>query len=104
MSGSGGGDVHHGGTYELDCDAVSIITTLSSPDQEALTTVVVGQRLALGLKGNILVVLAPETEMALGSVNHPKVRKLIGCMRKGYEYWATIRKVQDGLIRVHIHS
>ena len=104
MSGSNGNGGEPRDPYELDCSALSFNTAINSPKPEVVAVIAVQQQLELRLQGNIVVVGIPEVQDVLGSINHTNTLRLIECMRKGHEYVATIREIQDGLVRIFVHS
>ena len=104
MSGSNGNGGEPHDPHELDCSALSFNTTLNSPKPEVVAVIEVQQQLEIRLQGNIVVVGIPGTQDVLGSINHTNTLRLVECMREGYEYVATIREIQDGLVRVLVHS
>ena len=104
MSGNNGNGSGPHDPHELDCSTLSFNTTVNSPNPEVIAMISVQQQLELRLLGEIVVVGIPRTQDVLGSVNHTNTLRLIECMREGHDYVAVVREIQDGLVRIQVHS
>ena len=104
MSGSGGGS--GGPSFEpvMDCDSISFNTDINSPQEQAIGSLQVQDRLDVMLSNNTVVVVRQDTGDTLGSVNWSSIVRLIECMQDGFKYVAVVRDIQDGLIKVHISA
>ncbi len=100
-NGNGGGPLD---PPELNCSTLSFNTTVNSPNPEVVPAIEIRQRLEIRLQGRIVVVGIPGSQDILGSINHTNTLRLIECMGEGHEYVAIIREIQDGLVRIHVHS
>ncbi len=104
MSGSGGGS--GGVSFEpvKTCDSISFNTDINSPQEDALEGLEIQDKLNVVLSNNTVVVVRQDTNDTLGSINWSSIAKLIECLGDGFEYVATVRDIQDGLIKVHISA
>jgi len=104
MSGSGGGG--GGGSFEpvKNCDNISFNTDINSPQEQALEGLEAQDKLDVVLISNTVTVVRQGTGDTVGSINWSSIARLIECLRDGSEYIATIRDIQDGLIKVHISA
>ncbi|MCU7804257.1 MAG: hypothetical protein KZQ96_13750 [Candidatus Thiodiazotropha sp. (ex Lucinoma borealis)] len=102
MSGSGGGG--GGGETVTNCAAISFNTDINSPQGPVLEGLETQDNLNVELDNNTVVVVRQDTGDTLGSINWSSIAKLIECLREGFEYAATVRDIQDGLIKVHISA
>ena len=101
MSGSGGGGGNRNGV-DLNCATVSFTTTLASVQSDALQKVQVGDRLRVDIDDGKVVVVVPASGKLVGSINWAQNSKLVSCMEDGYEYAATVREIDDGMVKVHV--
>ena len=101
MSGSNGNGGEPHDPHELDCSTLSFNTTVNSPNPTVVAAIDVQHRLEIRIQGSVGISGSQEV---LGSINHTNTLRLIECMREGHEYVATIREIQDGLVRIHVHS
>ena len=101
MSGSGGGG-GSGGEIVMKCETISFNTDINSPQGSVLEGLEIQDKLSVKLSNNTVVVVRQDTDDILGSINWSSIAKLIECLTNGSEYVATVRDIQDGLIKVHI--
>lgn len=101
-TGDGGGG---GGGGSLDECAFTEITILSSPDPAVVAGLSVGDVLAVVMETQPvprLVVMAGGHRIA-GSVTSAKLLDMMECIRRGYNYAATVRDIAGGRVTVEIH-
>lgn len=104
MSGSGGSG--YGGGFESvdDCGSLFIETQLSSPKEDVVDKIDVGDILdvtAQQIGTTMVVVVLRQGEIA-GGIAAPQVQKLRECLGHGAMYDATIISKNDGQVRVRI--
>lgn len=87
-----------------NCGNISFNTDINSPQENALNGLEEDDVLNVILNNNKVVVVRNDTNDTVGSINWASVRRLIECIEEGYEYIATIRSIQDGLIKVHVSA
>ena len=100
-SGGGGG----GGGGSLDECAFTEITILSSPDQAVVADLSVGDVLAVVMETQPvprLVVMNGNHRIA-GSITSAKLLDMMECIRRGYNYAATVREIAGGRVTIEIH-
>lgn len=105
MSGSGGG----GGGYEAptdNCQLLIIDTQLSSPKEEVVDMIQVGDVLdvATQMMGATAVVVVLRNGQVAGGLASPKVQWLRECMANGTQYNATVTDKNDGQVRVRVEA
>jgi hypothetical protein len=104
MSGSGGSG-YSGGFDAVDtCDSLVIETQLSSPKDEVVETINVGDILDVAVQKSDLatVVVILHRGHIAGGVAAPQVQKLRDCISQGTIYDATVLGRNGGQIRVRI--
>ncbi len=101
MGGGGGG-----ATYEpvKNCATISFNTDINSPQKDELDGLKVKDKLNVILSDNIVVIVQPDTQNPIGSINWSSIARLIECINLGYEYVATVRDIQDGLVKINISA
>lgn len=106
MSGSGGGDL--GGPIDSgrDCDALTFVTTLSSPAPDVIGQLSEDDQCAIQLRDEqgvrVLAVVADDGRIAGTLTSH--VPELIRCIQQGYEYVAEVLSISGGAVRVRVSS
>jgi len=104
MSGSGGGG-YSGGFEQFDsCDTLVIDTQLSSPKDDVVDTINVGDLLEVAIQTvshQSVVVVLHRGEVA-GGIAAPQVQKLRECMVQGTIYNAVVVGKNDGQLRIRI--
>jgi hypothetical protein len=104
MSGSGGGGFS-GGFDEADpCDALFIETQLSSPKEQVIEKITLGDVLSIMVQetAGISVVVALYQGEVAGGIAAPQIQRLRECMAHGTLYDATVTGKNDGQVRVRI--
>jgi len=104
MSGSGGGNGGGGIDAPKDCRGISFVTDVNSPQEDQLAGLNVGQKLDVILSDGRVVLNRQDSGRLLGSVNWSFISRLIECLEGGFEYEATVRDVQGGLVKVHVFA
>lgn len=105
MSGSGGS----GGGYEAptdNCELLVIDTQLSSPKEDVVDLIQVGDVLDLAnqvMGATAVVVVLFKGQMA-GGLASPKVQWLRECIANGTQYSATVTDKNDGQVRVRVKA
>jgi ribosomal protein S1 len=104
MSGSGGGG--YSGAFEQfnTCDTLIIDTQLSSPKEEVIDMINVGDLLEVAIQtvNSQAVVVVLYNGMVAGGIAAPQVQKLRECMSQGTRYNATVVSKNDGQVRIRI--
>lgn len=104
---SGSGDSGYSGGYQdfqISCEKLVIDTQLSSPKEEVINKIRVGQVLDVGIKKEAdksLVVVLVGSAVA-GGVASPQIHQLRECIEKGTFYEARVQSIKDGQVRVRI--
>ena len=104
MSGSGGGG---GGGFDSpvdDCSALVIETQLSSPKDDVIAAIEVGDQLTVTLQtmeGTSVVVVIHDGQVA-GGLASPSIRRLRECLADGTQYKATVMAKTEGQVRVRV--
>ncbi|MDD5299423.1 MAG: hypothetical protein PHD65_02905 [Gallionella sp.] len=104
MSGSGGSG-YSGGFEPIDtCDSLFIETQLSSPKEDVIRTLSVGDILSVDVRqfGTTLVVVVLHQGEVAGGIAAPQVQKLRECISQGTIYDATVTSLNGGQVRVRI--
>lgn len=104
MSGSGGGGSHDDSQPLPTCESIGFVTNVNSPQADALVDLQEGDILEVRLEDNSVVVRRLNTLQLVGSINWSFIVRLIDCMKQGFEYMATVRRVDDGLVQVHVYA
>ena len=102
MSGGGTGGGQPPEEPIKNCASISFNTDINSPQEDALEDLQEQDILDVVLNDNKIIVVRQDTGSTVGSINWSSIRRLIECIQDGYEYTATVRSIQDGLIKVHI--
>lgn len=107
MSGSGGG--YTGGGTDNDyvdfCSAVVINTQLSSPKDDVVGVLKVGDVLLVGLQSisdNQSIVVAIHDTHVAGGITSPESNRLKQCMQEGNTYTAEITEINAGQVKVRV--
>lgn len=104
MSGSGGSG--YGGGFESvdDCGSLFIETQLSSPKEDVIDKIDVGDILDVIVQqvGTTMVVVVLWQGEIAGGIAAPQVQKLRECIGQGTLYDATVTSKNDGQVRVRI--
>lgn len=104
MSGSGGSG--YGGGFEpVDtCDSLFIETQLSSPKEDVIDKIDVGNILDVTVQqvGTTMVVVVLHQGVIAGGIAAPQVQRLRECIAQGTIYDATVISKNEGQVRVHI--
>ena len=87
-----------------NCTNISFNTDVNSPQENELTGLVKHDILNVNLSNNTVIVTRQDTAGIVGSINWSSIARLIECINEGHEYIATIRDIQDGLVKVHISA
>lgn len=105
MSGTGGGGGGGGPEIPQDaCEKLFIDTQLSSPKEDVIEQINVGDILEVTLNqinGRSVVVVLYNGQIA-GGLASPKVQRLRECIEQHTEYFATVKEKRDGQVRVRI--
>lgn len=107
MSGSGGGYTG-GGTvtdYVDFCLAVVISTQLSSPKDDVVSSLKVGDVLQVGVQtigGNQTIVVALYEGQVAGGITSPESNRLKQCMQEGNTYTAEVTEINAGQVKVKV--
>jgi hypothetical protein len=104
MSGSGGGG-YGGGFDSTDaCDTLVIDTQLSSPKDDVVSAINVGDVLEVELRqyGATVVVVALHNGAIAGGIAAPQVPKLRECIQGGTTYVAKVTAKNEGQVKVRI--
>ncbi|MBX9705862.1 MAG: hypothetical protein K5Q00_06360 [Gammaproteobacteria bacterium] len=105
MSGSGGSGYSGGGQeYQINCENLVIDTQLSSPKEDVILKINVGDILEVGLqKSNqtSIVVVLFQNEIA-GGVASPQLSQLRSCLEAGTTYIAKVQSINGGQVKVTI--
>jgi hypothetical protein len=104
MSGSGGSG-YSGGFEQFDsCDTLVIDTQLSSPKDDVVDSISVGDFLEVAVQTvnfQAVVVVLHNGEVA-GGIAAPQVQKLRECISQGTIYNAIVVSKNDGQVRIRI--
>ncbi len=108
MSGSGGGGGSGIGFGESSdsCAALVFDTQLSSPKQDVVSSISVGDLLDIAIeeRGTTTVVVALYKGEVAGGLASPQVRRLLECLAGGTQYVAKVTETNDGQIRVRVSA
>lgn len=105
MSGSGGG----GGGFSVPagtCETLVIDTLLSSPKDDVIAEIDVGDLLAVTTLidgGTTTVVVLHEGQVA-GGLAAPLLQRLRECLEGGTQYVARVTAIRDGMVRVRVFA
>lgn len=102
MSGSSGG----GGGAEpgFSCETISFSADINNPQEDALSGLDNTFVLRVAVISGRVVAVRTDTETVVGSINWTYNNRLIDCMEGGHRYQASVRSVEDGLIRVLVSA
>lgn len=98
-----GGSLYGSGSSNSDDCATVNFTAQLEKVQPALSTVVAGETLTIGLTGNTLPVYNDAGEIC-GYIAALHIAKLISCIRKGNKYKATVLSISGSICKVHVKS
>lgn len=104
MSGSGGNGYSGGFEPATNCDTLYIETQLSSPKDDVIADINVGEQLEVALQqleATTVVVVKHHGKIA-GGVAAPQVNRLRECIAQGTEYEAIVIGKNDGQVRIRI--
>lgn len=107
MSGLGGGGNGGGGAtgnQALSCEDIIIETQLSSPKDNVVAKLKVGDILFINLQlmGLTTVVTATFDGEIAGGLASPDINQLRECISQGYKYIASIISIRGGQVKVRV--
>lgn len=104
MSGSGGSSYSSGFEPADTCDSLFIETQLSSPKEDVVDKINVGDILDVTVQqvGATMVVVVLHQGAIAGGIAAPQVQRLRECIAQGTIYDATVINKNDGQVRVRI--
>jgi hypothetical protein len=104
MSGTGGGyDIPSISPATNDCESLRIKTQLSSPISSVLSTLKVGDVLAISLATTVGPIQARTSSGVLaGSILSKEAQSLINCINQGHQYKAEIKALSGGSCEILI--
>lgn len=88
---------------QTSCDTISFETPISSPKPDIISQLQVGHQLHVALNtqsGINTVVLLHNGEIVGGIVE--KAETLKSCMENGFSYYASVREINGGFVKVFI--
>jgi len=99
-SGNGGGFADN----EIACDRLAFNTQLSSPKEDVIDDIEVGEVLAVEIMqvGNTPVVVVTHKRRVAGGLASAQVDRLRDCMKAGTQYEAVVISRRDGQVGVRI--
>lgn len=100
-----GGSIGNIGGKAVACDAVGFETLLSSPKQEVLDTISVGDTLEIVTynQNGIEVVVAMAKGNVVGGIVENS-EKLKNCIEKGFSYEADVREINGAKVKVFVRN
>lgn len=106
MSGSGGSG-GLGGNFEsggASCESLVIDTQVSSPVEDVVEDLEVGDVLEVGqdVRDGLTLVVLLHRGRIVGGVASSTLNRLRECMGLGHKYTATVTSISDGEVRVRI--
>ena len=109
MSGSSGGGSSSGGSFQESsavCEMLVIDTQLSSPNEEVIAQIDVGDVLPVVLRqmGGTTVVAVIHEDQVAGGLAAPQVQRLRECINSGTEFEATVVSKTNGQVRVRVRA
>lgn len=106
MSGSGGGGGDWYGPQEDNCETLVIDTQLSSPKEDVVAGINLGDSLSVDTQtmGQTVVVVVLHNGVVAGGLASPKIQRLRDCIEDGFKFVATVTAKNDGQIRVRIRT
>lgn len=109
MSGSGGGSgfggQFGGEDFAIACDKLTFSTQLSSPQEEVIDTLNIGDELLISIQNQdsqTSVVAIADGHIA-GGIASPQIQRLRECIQQGTVYTATVQSINGGQVRIHVH-
>lgn len=105
MTGKKGRARPTGGTLRPDvddCSSFSETTSIASPDPAELARISVGSVLNVELRKNGQSVVATSGGSEVGSLLPIRLIQLIGCMKRGFTFSASVVRMNGGLCEVTI--
>lgn len=85
-----------------DCSAYTETTQIASPDPAELAELSVGSVLGVELRNNGQKVVATNGRREVGALLPLRVLQLIGCMKRGFTYTASVVRISGGFCEVYI--
>ncbi|HEV6967156.1 hypothetical protein [Roseateles sp.] len=84
------------------CSAYAETTQIASPDPAELAKLSIGSMLVVELRNNAQKVVATNGGREVGALLPVNVLRLIGCMKRGFNFSAGVTLLSGGFCEVHI--
>lgn len=85
-----------------DCSAYTETTQIASPDSNELAKLSVGSVLGVELRNNAQKVVTINGGREVGALLPLNVLRLIGCMKRGFTFTASVLRISGGFCEVYI--
>ncbi|WP_414918707.1 hypothetical protein [Pseudomonas sp. IT-P4] len=104
MSGSSGGTFSGLPSRETSCESLALETHLSSPREDVVDRIQVGDSLFLSVvaHGSVSTVQVYWNGELAGGIASPSVQQLQNCIGEGFNYIATVTAKNGGEVRIRI--
>lgn len=105
MSGSGNGGSGRFEPYDA-CESLVINTQLSSPKDEVIHGIKIGDVLDVGVQtiNNTTVVVVLHGGKIAGGIASPQVQRLRECIEQGTQYDAKVASINGGQVQIRIEA
>jgi hypothetical protein len=103
MSGGGGG-TNGEREPELNCENIQFSVALNSPQEKAIEKIQVRMNLPVHERSGKVIATVPNSQEVVGTINWAHNNRLIQCMNAGTIYVATVKSIDDGLVKVQVRA
>lgn len=103
MSGGGGGS-NGGREPEQNCENIQFSVALNSPQEKAVEKIHVRMNLPIREQSGKVIATIPNSQEVVGTINWANNNRLIQCMNAGTVYVATVKSIDDGLVKVLVRA
>ncbi len=106
MSGGGGAGRPDSSSEEsLDCSRLTFDTSISSPQEDALTQLAIDEVLVVAyetLDGVSVISVRRSDGTLAGTLAGGRIAELLRCLQQGFTYQARVIEIEDALVRVTV--